>query len=81
MGSTVNDSRALGDMIRFHRKKSGLTQPGLARLAQVGKTAVFDVEHGKPSVQLDTLLKIFSVLNITLTFQSPLMAQHESERR
>ena len=63
----------IGAGIRFHRRKAGLTQAGLARLAGVGKTSVFDVEKGKTSIQMDTLMKILSVLNIELDVKSPLM--------
>ena len=63
----------LSDSIHYHRKKSGLSREELARLAGVGKTAVFDIEKGKKSVQLDTLLKVLGTLNIHILFQSPLM--------
>ena len=59
--------------VRFHRKKSGLSQAELAKLASVGKTVVFDIEKGKRTVQLDTLLKVLGILNISMLFQSPLM--------
>jgi y4mF family transcriptional regulator len=62
----------LSDIIKQHRKKSGLTQAGLARLACVGKTAVFDIEHGKTTIRFETLLKILHVLNIGVQLQSPL---------
>jgi len=65
--------RKLSRVIRFHRRKGRLSQLALARLAGVGKTAVFDVEHGKKTVQLDTLLKILKVLNIRIQLNSPLM--------
>ena len=64
---------SIGDIIKHHRKKSGLTQSGLAKLAGCGKTVIFDIEHGKETVQLDTLLKICRVLNIRLLFESPIM--------
>ena len=54
---------------------SGLSQAELAKLAGVGKTVVFDLEHGKQSMRYDTLTKILSVLNITVRFDSPLMAR------
>lgn len=73
-------SSHLATIIRFHRKKSGLTQSNLAKLSNVGKTAVFDIEHGKISVQLDTLLKIMSTLNIKLLADSPLMPLLERNR-
>ena len=45
----------------------------LANLAGVGKTAIFDLEHGKNSIQLDTLQKICNVLNISIKLESKLM--------
>jgi y4mF family transcriptional regulator len=60
-------------IIRFHRKKSGLSQAELAMLAGLGKTVIFDIEKGKQSIRFDTLLKVMKVLNITIQFQSPLM--------
>jgi len=62
----------LSKAIRMHRKMSGLTQNQLADFAGVGKTVVFDLEHGKSTVQLDTLLKVLSVLNMHIEIISPL---------
>lgn len=67
----------LPTIVRAHRKKSALSQNELALLAGVGKTAVFDIEQGKPSVQLNTLLRILDVLNIQLVLQSPLIKDWE----
>ena len=67
------DAKEIGKMIRFHRKKSGMTQEELGKLACLGKTVVFDIEKGKLSVRLDTLLKLMEVLNIKMDFQGPLM--------
>ena len=66
-------SKQIGKIIIFHRKKSSLTQKQLADLAGVGKTVVFDIEKGKETVQLNSLLKILSVLNIKLEMKSPIM--------
>ncbi|HMN50221.1 MAG TPA: type II toxin-antitoxin system Y4mF family antitoxin [Ignavibacteriaceae bacterium] len=66
-------SKQIGKIIIFHRKKSKLTQKQLADLAGVGKTVVFDIEKGKETVQLNSLLKILSVLNIKLEMKSPIM--------
>ena len=63
----------LSKAIRFHRKKSGLSQLELSKLAGVGKTAIFDLEKGKQTIQLDTLLKVIRILNIRMSFQSPMM--------
>jgi HTH-type transcriptional regulator / antitoxin HipB len=59
----------LRHIIRRQRKLRLLSQSQLARAAGVGKTVVFDIEHGKPTVQLDTLLKILGALDIRLSFE------------
>ncbi|MDP8202496.1 MAG: helix-turn-helix domain-containing protein [Candidatus Tenebribacter burtonii] len=63
----------IGSIIHFHRKQAGLSQKGLSDLAEIGKTAVFDLEKGKSNFRIETLIKICSILNIKLEFQSPLM--------
>lgn len=72
-------SKKIGKVIFFHRKKSKLTQKQLADLAGVGKTVVFDIEKGKETVQLNSLLKVLSVLNIRLEMKSSLMHLMEIE--
>jgi y4mF family transcriptional regulator len=69
----------IGKMVHFHRKKSGLTQERLGTLAGVGKTVVFDIEKGKLTVRLSTLIKVLAVLNIKLKFESPLMGDFHEE--
>jgi len=69
----------LADIIKFHRKKSGLTQNGLADLAGVGKTVVFNLEKGKTSVQFDIILKVLNVLNIKINFESPVIKLMEEQ--
>lgn len=63
----------LAEVLKLHRKAAGLSRIQLAELAGVGKTVIYDLENGKESVQLDTLRKIFKVLNITMVMTSPLM--------
>ncbi|MBU1680066.1 MAG: type II toxin-antitoxin system Y4mF family antitoxin [Bacteroidetes bacterium] len=62
----------LSKIVKQHRKKAGLTQKELADLAGVGKTVVFDVEKNKDTVQINTVLKILSALNIKISFDSPI---------
>lgn len=62
----------LGNYIRTLRKKSGLTQIQLAEMVGVGKSVIFDLEKGKETVQLPTLVKILSGLNIKVKLVSPL---------
>jgi y4mF family transcriptional regulator len=67
--------KPLQEIIKQHRRLSGLSQAELAKLAGVGKTVVFDLEHGKQSIRFDTLTKILTVLNITIRYDSPLMSR------
>jgi len=76
----MNKINNIGSIIRFHRKKAGLTQKQLATLAGVGNTAVFDIEKGKISIRLNNLTAILSVLNISLEPESPLMEQWNMEK-
>lgn len=62
----------IAKMVHYYRKKSGLTQNELARLANVGKTSIFDIEKGKETVQLNTLLRVLDILNIKLKLEPPL---------
>jgi HTH-type transcriptional regulator / antitoxin HipB len=57
--------------VRYYRKQSGLSQQALAKLAGVGKTVIFDIEKGKETVQLNTLLKVLDILNIQMKFETP----------
>ena len=68
---------ALQEAIKVHRRKSGLSQADLAKLAGVGKTVIFDLEHGKQSIRLDTLGKILFALNMNLSIRGPLIASPE----
>ena len=69
------EPQILASIIRKHRKAAGLSQLQLSEMAGIGKTVVFDIEKGKETIQLDTLRKILSVLNIKVQLSSPFMNQ------
>jgi y4mF family transcriptional regulator len=69
----------LSKVIRYHRIKSGLTQAELADMAGVGKNMVYEVEKGRLSIQLDNLMKILNILNLTIELKSPLMELFKRE--
>jgi len=64
-------SNEVAKIVRYYRKQSGLSQQELAKLAGVGKTVIFDIEKGKESVRLNTLIKVLEVLNIQIIFKTP----------
>lgn len=59
----------LGQVIKARRTQSNLRQEDAAALCGVAKQTYMQVEHGHPSSQLDTILKICSGLGITLNIQ------------
>lgn len=73
------DLTEIGPIVLFHRKKSGLSRIQLATLAGVGKTAIYDLEHGKPTLQLETVYRILRALNIRIELWSPLMDLYDEE--
>jgi HTH-type transcriptional regulator / antitoxin HipB len=77
LGKMVDFEKSFGSIVQFHRKAAGLSQQQLAQYANVGLTPVKHVEQGKKTIQLDTLIKILTVLNIKLKFESKLQEQYE----
>jgi transcriptional regulator with XRE-family HTH domain len=73
LGSKMTEfSLEIAKAVRFHRKQAKLSQKQLSEYAAIGKTAVFDIEHGKPTVRMETLLKVLNILNIKLIIAAPL---------
>lgn len=71
-------SNDIATTLRYFRKQSGLSQQQLAQMAGVGKTVVFDLEKGKATVQLNSLLKVLEVLNIRLELITPFAMERET---
>ena len=74
-------STEIARAVKADRKQAGLSQKQLAEYAGVGKTVVFDIEHGKATVQVQSLLKVLRVVNIKLVIEGPLPyqeAEHET---
>lgn len=68
-----------GDIIKYHRKKAGLSRKSLAEVAGVGKTVIFDIEKGKETVQFKSIINVLKALNITVELNSPLMDKYNTE--
>jgi len=69
----------ISDIIKYHRKKAGLSQKSLADVAGVGKTVVFDIEKGKETVQFKSIINVLKALNISIELNSPLMNNYNKE--
>lgn len=66
-------SEQLGHLISFHRKKAGLTQVGLAKMAGVSRSVVQDLEAGKGRTVWIHIEAILNVLNVKLQPVGPLV--------
>ncbi|MBL7225072.1 MAG: helix-turn-helix transcriptional regulator [Desulfobacteraceae bacterium] len=71
--------KPIAEIVRFHRKQSGLSRKQLADMAGVGKTVIFDIENGKETIRFSTLKKVLTALNIKINFESPLMERMHEE--
>jgi transcriptional regulator with XRE-family HTH domain len=71
----------LEKIIKFHRKKAGLSRKELAELAGIGKTVIYDIEHGKKTIRFNIVNSILEALNIKIIFDSPFMEKiRENEK-
>jgi y4mF family transcriptional regulator len=65
----VNTPEALGQAALNARKQLGLTQPQLALAAGVGVRFIVELEAGKPTLRLETILKVLHALGATLAVE------------
>ncbi|MBW8060786.1 MAG: helix-turn-helix transcriptional regulator [Solirubrobacterales bacterium] len=57
----------LGEAVRVARGELGLDQRQVALIANVSPRTVHAVEHGKPTMRLDVLLRILEAVGLRLT--------------
>lgn len=66
MTTILDTPAALGQAARAARKQLGLTQPQLALAAGVGVRFVVELEAGKPTLRLETILRVLHALGGSL---------------
>lgn len=69
--SQVLDVSDLGAIIREYRKGLGVTQVDAAREAGVGPRFLGELENGKQTVQLGTVLQVLESLGLGLYVEVP----------
>lgn len=65
----IHSAEDLGLAIRAARKSAQLRQDDLAGTAQVSRQFAFDVERGKPTVQLGRVLRLLQELGVPLSVE------------
>ncbi len=56
----------LGRVVRAERTSQALTQVDLSVVAGVSPVFIHNLEHGKPTVRLDAVLRVLGALGLTL---------------
>lgn len=62
----VDGAKKLGQAIRRQRKSLGLTQKKLAEFAGCGVVYIYMLESGKPTIRMDKLLDVLTILGFGL---------------
>lgn len=73
MPREIVDMSELGRIVRYHRKRAGLSRAALSELSGAGATVIYELEHGKPTVQFDILQRVLRTLNLQLLVEGPLL--------
>lgn len=66
----VDTPERLGNLIRRRRRELGLNQTDLADVARTTLRFVSELEGGKPTAQLDGILRVLAALGIELEARS-----------
>ena len=77
--NNIQTTAQLGDTLRTARKRLGLTQPQLALAAGVGVRFIVDLESGKPTVRLESVLRVIDALGGTLQLSGLASSAHETQ--
>lgn len=62
----IKSVKDLGILVKETRKKQNLTQVELAQLSNLGTRFISDLENGKPTCEIEKVLKVVSNLGIKL---------------
>lgn len=65
------DSTSLGLIVRRERKAQNLKQAELAAVSGVGIRFIVDLEAGKPTLQLEKVLRVITTLGCDITITPP----------
>jgi transcriptional regulator with XRE-family HTH domain len=58
--------RIIGDAIRLHRKRAGLTQEELAELADLNPKYLGEVERGEKIISIEALLRVAKTAKVPI---------------
>ena len=62
----IKSTKELGTIIKETRKRQKLTQVELAQLSNLGTRFISDLENGKPTCEIEKVLKVTANLGIKI---------------
>ncbi len=66
---SITSPEILGKVLRKHRKDLGLTQSEVGQKFNIPQKTVSNIEAGRPGIQLATLFKLLSALNLEISLK------------
>lgn len=75
----IRSTQQLGQALRTARRQLGLTQSQLALAAGCGLRFIVDLEAGKPTLRLETVLRVIEALGGELSLSGLPMATSRNE--
>ena len=76
MAKEISEIAELGRIVRYHRKRARLSRAALSELAGIGTTVIYELEHGKSTVQFNVVQSILRTLNLRLLVDGPLLDEY-----
>lgn len=67
---TAELAKAIGQAVRREREQLGLRQDELALAAGVSARVIHQIENGKPTSRLDSLMPVLDVIGLTLSVEA-----------
>lgn len=65
-GMKIIDSKSLGELICKRRKELGYTQKYLSEFTGLSITFISQVEHGKPTAEIEKTIQLINILGLDL---------------
>jgi Predicted transcriptional regulators len=63
------DASAIGQQVREHRRRLGLSQDDLAAVVGVNRRVIGELERGKPSIQLGIAIRVAEAVGLDVTLR------------
>ena len=71
------NSIELGRIVRYHRKRAGLSRKELSALSNVSQSVIYEIERGKTTVKMNSVMKLLHALNLNLDISGPFVAEYK----